>query len=69
MEFLKKYLKRLQCKLQTDPDLKTWGRAQNFQMTKRDFCIKVMWEHHMTSPNFGGDFKEVFERVVVQMEP
>ena len=55
--------------MQTGPDLKTWGRAQNLQMTKTDFCIKLMWEHHMTSPNFGGDFKEVFERVVVQMEP
>ena len=28
-----------------------------------------MWEHHMTSPNFSVDFKEVFERVVVQMDP
>ena len=69
MEFLMEYLNRLQCKPQTDPDLKTWGRAQNFQMTRRGFCIKVIWEPHMTSQNFGGDFKEVFERVVVQMEP
>ena len=22
-------------------------------MAKRYFCIKVMWKHHMTSPNFG----------------
>ena len=28
-----------------------------------------MWEHHMTSPSFGGNFKEVFERVVVQIWP
>ena len=55
--------------MQSGPDLKTWGRAQNLQMTKIYLCTKVMWDHHMTSPNFGGDFKEVFERVVVQMEP
>ena len=35
-------------------------------MTKRGFCTKVMWEHHMTSPSFGGDFKEEFEMVAVQ---
>ena len=35
-------------------------------MTKRAFCIKVMWEHHMTSPNFGGNFKCICQMVAVQ---
>ena len=63
-EFLKKYLNRLQSKWL---DLKTLGRAQNFQMTKRDFRIKVMWEHHMTSPNFGGKFECICQMFVVQI--
>ena len=65
-EFLKKYLNGLQCKSAYWTRLEKLVQSSKSPMAKRYFCIKVMWKHHMTSPNFGGIFKEVFERVVVQ---
>ena len=55
-EFLGKYLNRLYKNTY-------WTRFEKLMqstkspITKRYFCIKVMWKHHMTSPNLGGNFK------------
>ena len=35
-------------------------------MTKGYFCIKVMGKPHMTSPNFGGIFRSIYQMVAVQ---
>ena len=67
-EFLKKYLNGLQCKSAYWTRLEKLVQSSKSPMAKRYFCIKVMWKHHMTSPNFGGNFKGIFERVVVQLE-
>ena len=65
-EFLKEYLNRLQCKNAYWTRFEKLMWSSKSPITKRYFCIKVMWKHHMTSPNFGWNFKEVFERVTVQ---
>ena len=56
-EIFKRYLNGLQCKSAYWTRLENWSRAQNLQWPKGNFCIKVMWEHHITSPNFGGNFE------------
>ena len=58
----------LQCKALSGPELKRGWFAQNFQMTKLGFCIKVICRHHMTSHNFCGILKEIFKVVVVQQK-
>ena len=51
----------------TEPDLKAWSGAQNLQMAKLGFCIKVFQGHHMTSTNFYGIFKWSYKMVAVQV--
>ena len=65
-EFLKKYLNRLQCKNAYWTRFEKLMQSSKSPITKRYFCIKVMWKHHMTSPNFGGNFKCICQMVVVQ---
>ena len=65
-EFLKKYLNGLQCKSAYWTRLEKLVQSSKSPMAKRYFCIKVMWKHHMTSPNFGGNFKCICQMVVVQ---
>ena len=65
-EFLKKYLNGLQCKSAHWTRLEKLVQSSKSPMAKRFFCIKVMWRHHMTSPNFGGNFKCICQMVVVQ---
>ena len=69
MEFLKRYLNRLQCKLQTEPDLKASSGVQNLQDTWLGFCIKVIQGHHMPSTIFFGIYRIIYEVVVVQLRP
>ena len=68
-EFLKKYLNRLQCKITNWTRFENLVQSSKSPMTKRYFCIKVMWKHHMTSPNFGGIFKSIYQIVAVQIGP
>ena len=65
-EFLKKYLNGLQCKSAHWTRLEKLVQSSKSPMAKRYFCIKVMWKHHMTSPNFGGNFKGIYQMVGVQ---
>ena len=65
-EFLKKYLNGLQCKSAYWTRLEKLVQSSRSPMAKRYFCIKVMWKHHMTSPNFCGNFKCICQVVVVQ---
>ena len=50
----------------------TWGKnstisnKREVRKPKDIFCIKVMWKHHMTSPNFGEIFKCINQMVAVQ---
>ena len=60
-EFLKKYLNGLQCKSAHWTRLEKLVQSSKSPMAKRYFCIKVMWKHHMTSPNFGGNFKGIYQ--------
>ena len=53
-------------KVPTGPDWKSWCRAQNLQWPEGIFGIKVMWNHHMTSPNFGEIFRSIYQMVAVQ---
>ena len=68
-EFLKEYLNRLQCKNAYWTRFEKLMQSSKSSITKRYFCIKVMWKHHMTSPNFGGIFKSICQVVVVQIGP
>ena len=65
-EFSKKYLNRLQCKNTYWTRFEKLMQSSKSPMTKRYFCIKVMWKHHMTSPNFGENFKCNYQMVAVQ---
>ena len=65
-EFLKKYLNGLQCKSAHWTRLEKLVQSSKSPMAKRYFYIKVMWRHHMTSPNFGGNFKSIYLMVTVQ---
>ena len=65
-EFLKEHLNRLQCKGTYWTRFEKLMQSSKSPMTTRYFCIKVMWKHHMTSPNFGGIFKGICQMVVVQ---
>ena len=65
-EFFKEYLNRLQCKNAYWTRLEKLVQSSKSPMTTRCFCIKVMWKHHMTSPNFGEIFKCICEMVAVQ---
>ena len=65
-EFLKKYLNGLQCKSAYWTRLEKLVQSSKSPMAKRYFCIKVMWKHHMTSPNFGGNFNSIYQMVGVQ---
>ena len=65
-EFLKKYLNGLQCKSAYWTRLEKLVKSSKSPMARRYFCIKVMWNHHMTSPNFGGNFKCICQMAVVQ---
>ena len=65
-EFLEEYLNGLQCKSAYWTRLEKLVQSSKSPMAKRYFCIKVMWNHHMTSPNFGGNFKCLCQKVVVQ---
>ena len=51
-EFFKEYLIRLQCKNAYWTRFEKLMQNSKSPITKRYFCIKVMWKHHMTSPNF-----------------
>ena len=53
-------------KVPTGPDWKSWCRAQKSPMARRYSCTKVMWNHHMTSPNFSGIFRSIYQMVAVQ---
>ena len=64
-EFLKEYLNRLQCKNTYWTRLEKLMQSSKSPITKRYFCIKVMWKHHMTSPIFGGNFKCIYQLVAV----
>ena len=64
-EILKKYLNRLQCKITNWTRFENLVQSSQSPMTKRYFCIKVMWKHHMTSPNFGENFKCINQMVAV----
>ena len=66
-EFLKKYLNGLQCKSAYWTRLEKLVQSSKSPMARRYLCIKVMWKHHMTSPNFGGIFKSICQVVVVQI--
>ena len=68
-EFLKKYLNGLQCKSAYWTRLEKLVQSSKSPMARRYLCIKVMWKHHMTSPNFGGIFKSICQVVVVQIGP
>ena len=65
-EFLKKYLNRLQCKSAYWTRLEKLVQSSKSPMAKRYFCVKVMWKHHMSSPNFGGNFECICQKVAVQ---
>ena len=65
-ELLKEYLNRLQCINDYWTRFEKLMQSSKSPMTKRYFCIKVMWKHHMTSPNFGGNFKGIYQMVAVQ---
>ena len=65
-EFLKKYLNGLQCKSAYWTRLEKLVQSSKSPMARRYFCIKVMWNHHMTSPNFGEIFRSIYQMVVVQ---
>ena len=67
-EFLKKYLNGLQCKSAYWTRLEKLVQSSKSPMAKRYFCIKVMWKHHMTSPNFGGNFKCICQMVALQQK-
>ena len=64
-EFLKEYLNRLQCKNAYWTRFEKLMQSSKSPITKRYFCIKVMWKHHMTSPNFGEIFKCINQMVAV----
>ena len=68
-EFLKKYLNGLQCKSTHWTRLEKLLQSSKSPVAKRYFCIKVMWKHHMTSPNFGGNIKCICQMVAVQNRP
>ena len=65
-EFLEQYLNGLQCKSAYWTRLEKLVQSSKSPIAKRYFCIKVMWKHHMTSPNFGGNFKGICQMVAVQ---
>ena len=65
-EFLEEYLKRLWCKSAYQTRLEKLVQSSKSPITNKYFCIKVMWKHHMTSPNFGGNFKCICQMVAVQ---
>ena len=65
-EFLEKHLNGLQCKSAHWTRLEKLVQSSKSPMAKRYFCIKVMWKHHMTPPNFGGIFKGICQMVAVQ---
>ena len=65
-EFLKENLNRLQCKNTYWTRFEKLIQSSKSPMTTRYFCIKVMWKHHMTSPNFGEIFKSIYQMVAVQ---
>ena len=65
-EFLKEYLNRLQCKNTYWTRFEKLMQSSKSPITKRYLCIKVMWKHHMTSPNFGENFKCIYQKVAVQ---
>ena len=65
-EFLKKYLNGLQCQSAYWTRLEKLVQSSKSPMARRYLCIKVMWKHYMTSPNFGGNFKSIYQMVVVQ---
>ena len=67
-EFLKKYLNRLQCKNTYQTGFENLVQSSKSPMTKRCFFIKVMWKHHMTSPNFCEIFKGICQMVAVQQK-
>ena len=68
-EFLKKNLNGLQCKSAYWTRLEKLVQSSKSPMARRYLCIKVMWKHHMTSPNFGGIFRSIYQMVVVQIGP
>ena len=68
-EFLKKYSNGLQCKSAYWTRLGKLVQSSKSPMAKRYFCIKVMWKHHMTSPNFGGEFKSIYQMVSAKQAP
>ena len=65
-EFLEEYLNGLQCKSAYWTRLEKLVKSSKSPMARMYFCIKVMWNHHMTSPNFGGIFRSIYQMVVVQ---
>ena len=65
-EFLKEYLNRLQCNNTYWTRFEKLMQSSKSSITKRYFCIEVMWKHHMTSPNFGEIFKCINQMVAVQ---
>ena len=65
-EFLREYLNRLQCKNAYWTRFEKLMQSSKSPITKRYFCINVMWKHHMTSPNFGEMFKSIYQMVAVQ---
>ena len=65
-EFLKKYLNRLQCKNTYWTRFEKLMKSSKSPITKRCFCIKVMWGPHMTSPNFGENIRSIYQMVAVQ---
>ena len=65
-EFLKEYLNRLQCKNAYWTRFEKLMQSSKSPITKRYSCIKVMWKPHMTSPNFGENFKSIYQMVAVQ---
>ena len=68
-EFLKEYLKALLSKSAYWTRLEKLVKGSKSPMARRYFCTKVMWEHHMISPNFGGIFENICKKVVVQNRP
>ena len=65
-EFLEEYLNGLQCKGAYWTRLEKLVKGSKSPMARRYSCTKVMWNHHMTSPNFGGIFRCIYQMVVVQ---
>ena len=65
-DLLQKYLNRLQCKNTYWTRFEKLMQSSKSPITKRCFCIKVMGNPHMTSPNFGGNFKCICQIVAVQ---